>query len=1121
MADGRIALGYEGGLAVGFPGGSWNVFTSPNGKIVKVIEEGPQGVLIAGEGFGGLLSPAGINLNSSLSGDYINAVPLPDGWLLAGRDRVWLVRPNDDGSVSATATNAEGTLRLTRHAGEVVMSSKTAGVARWRGTRFEPFDALAGLNGLIAAWFDGDAVVTDHGILHPNGQPALPAEANRRELIGGIVGVAETGPWILVANFSHGISLYERESGRLVRNASAGLGNIYWFIRAGDQFLLGTAEGVFAMADPHRNEILRRPSEPLVDVVVNPEGKPELQMLSGSLTLEAEHATPVPDRWDDPAGRATIEGTALSYAGRTFSLPSRFNYGLATLPRSAAVVNERDIRIHYPDGTSIRTSLEGTIRGLATDGTDYLVATATQGVYRVSEQGQIKGHYGSGRAAVSLVATGRVILLFWDGTVLDAEGQRLAKVDAGNPRDAALVDEQLAVLVTRADGVPVVGWLDRGNWIPLDIPALADIGAEQIVFHESRLIVAGARGVVRSRRPLDVAAPPVPVLDWSAAMVGNEIRLPHSSDRSVRLTPRSRDLAPFATTRFHLRTGGDHWTSLQPGEEFSIPVDWGQSQVTLRSERNGLTVDQTFTLVRPWPWWLRPWAWLLHAGVFAGAVAGFVRLRTRRLERRNRELENRVAERTEQLRKASAAKEEFLAGISHEIRNPLNGVVGICAMLAEREVGPKNQLLVRTLGGCAEQLRSMLDDILDFSRIERGDVALANQDFELSAIVEESALIMDPELSACSLLLPDNPIWLHGDSGKLRQICCNLISNALKYGVPREAGIEVRTESVSGGRTRVRIAIRNSGPTIPAAEIPRLFESFQRGSRTTGIPGSGLGLAVCRRLIQAMGGRITAASAEGATEFAVEVTLANAQPRTTTAVESELVSRALAIEDEDYNRVVLGHVLRSLGYRVDWAADGAAAIKLAAERPYDLVLTDWRLPDMDGGSLCRRILALMPDPKPPVVAVTAYSTDEKLAEARQAGMTGFVTKPVTQEKLARVIRGLSVAMQPRRSLDTNLPQQPASPLATLGDLAPSGLKLAEDIELRWRNTSTMAELRDPRTAREAHALRSLLLLAGEESAAEQIALIESAADQADWPTVDQLTPFAAEEIAQSRRRLTA
>ena len=441
-------------------------------------------------------------------------------------------------------------------------------------------------------------------------------------------------------------------------------------------------------------------------------------------------------------------------------------------------------------------------------------------------------------------------------------------------------------------------------------------------------------------------------------------------------------------------------------------------------------------------------------------------------------------------------------------------------MLADRDVGPGERVLVRTLGGCADQLRSMLDDILDFSRIDRSQVTLANVDFEAGALVEEAARAMDPELTACALMLPEQTAWLHGDSGKLRQIVCNLISNALKYGVPREAGVEVRLTPAGAGRSRLRLAVRNSGPTIPSDELSRLFESFQRGRNTANIPGSGLGLAVCRRLAQAMGGRITAASQDGVTEFALEVTLANAQPPAPKTGAPKPVSRALAIEDEDYNRIALGHVLKQLGYEVHWAADGAAALKLAAANQYDLVLTDWRLPDTDGGTLCRQLVKLLPRPTPPIVAVTAYTTHEKLEEARAAGMTGFVTKPVTREKLERVILGLSEGLRPKRSLDTHTAGALAgNPLASLGDLAPSSDELHEGIARKWQAVGAMAKLRDPRTGAEAHALRSLLLLAAEESAAEQVGLLEQAADAGDWATALRLLTFVGEEIALAQGRL--
>ena len=413
----------------------------------------------------------------------------------------------------------------------------------------------------------------------------------------------------------------------------------------------------------------------------------------------------------------------------------------------------------------------------------------------------------------------------------------------------------------------------------------------------------------------------------------------------------------------------------------------------------------------------------------------------------------------------------------------------------------------------------MLDDILDFSRMEHGNIPLHSGVFELRGLVEESARVMAPPLEACSLLLPEEPRWFVGDSGRIRQIVCNLVSNALKYGRPREAGVELRIEPEGLNRSRIRIAVRNTGPTIPPEELPRLFESFRRGSTAGSTPGTGLGLAICRRLAEAMGGHLTAASADGNTEFALELVLIHSHAPEPSAGPPPAVSRALAIEDEDYNRLALGHVLRALGFSVDWAPDGASALKLAARQPYDLILTDWRLPDVEGDELCRRLQRILPEPKPPVVAVTAYSSPEKIAAAKAAGMAGFVTKPVTLEKLEHLIRGLSGNLSPRRSLDVARSPFTASVLAGLGDLAPPVEKLAADLAAGWQQTEAMANLHDPRTGRSAHALRSLLLLAGEEDTSEQVGLLEAAADDSDWETVQRLLPFLSGEIAAAHGRL--
>lgn len=937
-------------------------------------------------------------------------------------------------------------------------------------------------------------------------------------LKAGIVGIAESGPWILAPSFSQGLLAIERATGEVAWRVQK-YGGIYYAKRLEGFHLFGTANGLFSVSDPALAQYTGLDGNTVLSLLIDARNDAKLVTSTGTQNLDTPASQDSSLQWPESEG-ATVRNTRLLFENHYVSLLTRYVNGLAVAGDTAAVAQDQGITMLDRTGANRFTAIPAIAGSLASDGHNFLVGTATQGVQVLATDGRVTGQLGTGRATVRTVRPGKTVLLFWDGAILDSDTNTLGRITWGNPRDAAFVQDRLAVLVTRPDRDPVVGLLEGDHWQPLEVPGLAEIGAEKIAATHDYLFAAGPRGVIRVRLPLARSTPPAADWVWSAPVSAGQVRLPDSAMDRATVRAQTRDLAPAPATFLRLRKADGSWETLRAGTDFPLPVGWGDTAVTLQAERNGLLTETAFTIVRPWPWWLRTWAWPLHALALGGLVFGLVRWRTHALRRRNLELEAHVNERTAQLRKASAAKEEFLASISHEIRNPLNGVVGICAMLADRDVGPRERVLVRTLGGCADQLRSMLDDILDFSRLDRNQVTMTNVDFEVGALVEEAARAMDPDLAACALMLPEQTAWLHGDSGKLRQIVCNLISNALKYGVPREAGVEVRLVSAGSGRSRLRLAVRNSGPTIPPGELNRLFESFQRGSNTANIPGSGLGLAVCRRLAQAMGGRITAASQDGVTEFALELVLASAQPPAPKAGVPVPVSRALAIEDEDYNRIALGHVLSQLGYEVHWAADGASALKLAAANQYDLVLTDWRLPDTDGGTLCRQLVNLLPRPTPPIVAVTAYTTQEKLEEARVAGMTGFVTKPVTREKLERVIIGLSEGLRPKRSLDTHTAGALAgNPLASLGDLAPSAEQLAEGIAQKWQAVAAMARLQDPRTGTEAHALRSLLLLATEEAAAEQVALLEQAADEADWSAVLRLLPFAGEEIALTQSRL--
>jgi signal transduction histidine kinase/DNA-binding response OmpR family regulator len=1120
LASGQLAVGFEGGLAIGTPGGDWQLMASPNGQVVRAVSEAHGHLLAVGHGFAAFVNGETIQPIPNVVGEFQQVLAVATGWLVTGAGGALHITPSAQitNLLSENAPKSRGPVRVCEIGSSYLLSGFGMNPVEWSDGQLIASATYAAFSNQEIAYAEGMLFVTSQGLRNHINEPFAADEVNGMLLQGGIVGFITSELWVLVPTFQSGLIALDRNSGKLAWKSNK-FGDIYYAKRTADGFLLGTSNGLFSVTNPAKVETLVLEGKAILGLQTTSAGEVAVVTSGGTLAPKGEGEINASVLWPLSADGVGVINPDFSFGNEKVRLQSRFVYGLAAAGDTAAIAQDQGLTFLARDGRTFFTPVPALPNSLATDGRNFLVGTSTQGVQVVAPDGTVTGTLGAGRATVREVRPGKVALLFWDGTILDSDASTLGLITWGNPRDAALVQGRLAVLVTRPDRDPVVGLIEGDTWQPLEIPGLAGIGAEKITATDEFLFAAGPRGVIRARLPLTRSVAPQPNWSWNTTTAGQEVRLGSSAQEHAGLRARIFDPAPAPATFLRVRKTDGAWETLLPGAEFLLPVGWGRTPVTLQAERNGLPTETTFTIVRPWPWWLRVWAWPLHAVALGVIVFGLVRWRTRTLQRRNRELEAHVNERTAQLRKASAVKEEFLASISHEIRNPLNGVVGICAMLSDLEVGPREKKLVRTLGGCADQLRSMLDDILDFSRLERGHVTLTTSDFDVSSLVEEAARAMDPELADCALMLPDQPAWLHGDSGKIRQIVCNLISNALKYGVPREAGVEVRVQPAGVGRSRLRLAVRNSGPTLAPEELSRLFDSFQRGANTGNIPGSGLGLAVCRRLAVAMGGSLTAASQDGTTEFALELVLANAQPPATTRGIPAPVSRALAIEDEDYNRIALGHVLQQLGYTVDWAADGATALHLARTHQYDLVLTDWRLPDTDGAELCRQLVQILPRPTPPIVAVTAYSTKEKVVEAQAAGMTGFITKPVTKDKLERVIRGLSEGLQPKRSLDTHTAALAKNPLASLGDLAPSGEQLAANIALKWQSVSTLGRLRDPRTASEAHSLLGLLRSTAEEAALEQIALLEEAAARQDWTAVDRLLPFAEEELGAARARL--
>lgn len=754
-----------------------------------------------------------------------------------------------------------------------------------------------------------------------------------------------------------------------------------------------------------------------------------------------------------------------------------------------------------------------------------LLAGSADGAIRLALDGTVQTRFGAGLTRVKAFGGGAVALDS-TGALFDADGKLLGQMPFSEMVDAVEWKGKLCMLARFPDGRMAVGLVDpaTGQWAPQDfpLPATPLFLAQQ----DGKLYVISPGEVMSVAAPVAMGAPDaragIEAADGGRDLTGRGAVLRPAEDAVDVVLPPPR-LGPWASPAYAVRVGNGGWEAAAPGARVRVPrLAWGKSAITVRATLAGLESTATFTVARERPWWARWPAFLLYAAALAAAAWGAIRWRTARLMRRAHELERTVAERTAELKQAQQAREEFFSTLSHEIRNPLNGVVGLCDILDEAPEGAvaaRERMLVRTLKGCAGQLRSMLDDVLDFSRIDRGEVQLNEENFELGAAVDGAARAVDAGLAHCTLELPAEPLWLRGDCGKFRQVITNLVSNALKYGVPPAARVTGAAVTDKEGRVRVRVAVFNTGTTVPPAELTRIFAGFARGEDALRrrIPGSGLGLAVSRRMAVAMGGSLAAFSQDGLTEFRLEAVLAasEAPPETAAAAVTPKVSRALAIEDEPYNRLVLGHILGQLGYEVDWAADGASALERVHSGAYDLVLTDFLLPDINGAELARRILAEVAEPKPPVVAVTAYSTPDKIAEARAAGISGFVTKPVSRRKLEAAILGLGAQFQSRRSLDVARSKVACdfSPLLRLADGRRVLAEYAEALPEAWAETVAALAGEKDRAAQAVHAFRSRLLAVHAESAAEQLALLEDAVRAEEKEAADRLVDLLSAMVA--------
>lgn len=406
-----------------------------------------------------------------------------------------------------------------------------------------------------------------------------------------------------------------------------------------------------------------------------------------------------------------------------------------------------------------------------------------------------------------------------------------------------------------------------------------------------------------------------------------------------------------------------------------------------------------------------------------GALSRHINNLANGLEQASREQHQAMAQlikTREEAEKANSAKSEFLAMMSHELRTPMNGVLGMLQLLETTRMTDEQHEYTALASESTEHLLKVINDILDFSRIERSALELEHIPFNLAELVGSCAQSFQHSAAqrklGLDLLVPDDmqALQVQGDPTRIRQILVNLIGNALKFTEQGRVTVQCQWQALDHELLWFTCTVRDSGIGIPAESLERMFDAFQQAdnsiSRRYG--GTGLGLPIARTLAERMGGTLRAQSEEGqGSVFTLEIPLALSRqtpptlaPRLPAGKGDGEGRNVLLVEDNPVNQTVIEAMLRSLGFTVSIAADGAQAVRSAESLIFEAILMDCRLPIIDGYEATRQIRQLPGCDEVPIIALTANALQGDREACLAAGMNDYLAKPFKRNDLQQILQ---------------------------------------------------------------------------------------------------------------------